>query len=148
MSGYGLFGLEYELARSIHPFPARMAPEVAMAVVGGSAPSMRILDPMCGSGTVLSLGVRGGHEVTGYDLDPLAVLISRVATQPIDADVFNKLANECLATARRARATDSHWSDSEMNRTGIVGGSRLWKQGWSHGKEQPTKKPAGEALLT
>jgi len=36
----------------------------------------------------------------------------------------------------------------EVNRTGIVGGSRLWKQGWSHGKEQPTKKPAGEALLT
>ena len=35
-----------------------------------------------------------------------------------------------------------------LNRTGIVGGSRLWKQGWSHGKEQPTKKPAGEALLT
>jgi hypothetical protein len=35
-----------------------------------------------------------------------------------------------------------------VNRTGKVGGSRLWKQGWGHGKEQPTKKPAGEALLT
>jgi hypothetical protein len=27
-----------------------------------------------------------------------------------------------------------------VNRTGNVGGSRLWKQGWSHGKQQPILK--------
>ncbi|ROR95924.1 hypothetical protein EDD28_0492 [Salana multivorans] len=101
------------MARAIHPFPARMAPEVALAVVGGSARPMRVLDPMCGSGTVLSLGVHHGHQVTGYDLDPLAVLMARVATQPVDTDALGGLANECLTTARRARSTDVRWSDDE-----------------------------------
>lgn len=101
------------MARAIHPFPARMAPEVALAVVGESARPMRVLDPMCGSGTVLSLGVHHGHHVTGYDLDPLAVLMARVATQPVDTSALDCLAKECLATARRARATDARWSDNE-----------------------------------
>lgn len=101
------------MARAIHPFPARMAPEVALAVVGESAQPMRVLDPMCGSGTVLSLGVHHGHQVTGYDLDPLAVLMARVATQHVDAAALQDLGAECLAKARRARATDSRWSDVE-----------------------------------
>lgn len=101
------------MARAIHPFPARMAPEVALAVVGESARPMRVLDPMCGSGTVLSLGVNHGHRLTGYDLDPLAVLMARVATQPVDTDALSDLAEECLTTARRARATDARWSDDE-----------------------------------
>jgi len=101
------------LARAIHPFPARMAPEVALAVVGASASPMRVLDPMCGSGTVLSLGVHHGHQVTGYDLDPLAVLMARVATQPVDTYALDGLAKECLTMARRARATDARWSDHE-----------------------------------
>ena len=101
------------MARAIHPFPARMAPEVAFAVVGESARAMRVLDPMCGSGTVLSLGVHHGHKVTGYDIDPLAVLMARVATQPVDTDAVSDLAEECLTTARRARVTDGRWSDDE-----------------------------------
>lgn len=101
------------MARAIHPFPARMAPDVALAAVGESARSLRVLDPMCGSGTVLSLGVHHGHQVTGYDLDPLAVLVARVASQPVSTDALNGLAQECLSTARRARATDARWSDDE-----------------------------------
>lgn len=101
------------MARAIHPFPARMAPEVALAVVGESGQPMRVLDPMCGSGTVLSLGVHHGHTVTGYDLDPLAVLMAKVATQPVDVAALQAVGAECLDTARRARATDHRWSDEE-----------------------------------
>lgn len=104
---------EQILARAIHPFPARMAPEVALAVVGESARPLRVLDPMCGSGSVLSLGVQHGHHVTGFDLDPLAVLMSRVATQPLDLGVLGVLAGECQRRARRLRATDAAWSDHE-----------------------------------
>jgi len=101
------------LARALHPFPARMAPEVALSAVGQSSRSLRVLDPMCGSGTVLSLGVRHGHRVVGYDLDPLAVLMASVATQHVSTTEFEALATKCLATARRSRAMDSRWSDEE-----------------------------------
>lgn len=90
-----------------------MAPEVALAVVGESGRPLRVLDPMCGSGTVLSLGVNHGHHVTGYDLDPLAVLMARVATQHVDTVALQNLAEACLTIARRARATDVRWSDDE-----------------------------------
>ncbi len=101
------------MVRAIHPFPARMAPELVRDVVGESARPLRVLDPMCGSGTVLSLGVQHGHHVTGYDLDPLAVLMTRVATQKVKSSALAGLSEECLATARRARATDARWSDDE-----------------------------------
>lgn len=101
------------MARAIHPFPARMAPEVALAVVGESSRPLRVLDPMCGSGTVLTLGVHHGHHVTGYDLDPLAVLMARVATQEVEAAGLADLAETCLAAARRARVTDGRWADDE-----------------------------------
>ncbi len=104
------------MARAIHPFPARMAPEVALAVVGVSARPLRVLDPMCGSGMVLSLGVHHGHQVTGYDLDPLAVLMARVATQPVNTAALDGLAKGCLTTARRSRATDARWSDHETRK--------------------------------
>lgn len=90
-----------------------MAPEVALSAVGQSSPSLRVLDPMCGSGTVLSLGVHHGHQMVGYDLDPLAVLMAKVATQRVDTSKLGNLADHTLATARRARATDTHWSDDE-----------------------------------
>ena len=62
---------------SVHPFPARMAPEVALNAVTGSGETLRVLDPMVGSGTVLAVAQASGHHSIGIDIDPLAVLISR-----------------------------------------------------------------------
>ena len=61
------------VARYIHPFPARMAPEIALDCipVAERGNGKRILDPMCGSGTVLSVASQRGHHATGIDLDPL-----------------------------------------------------------------------------
>ena len=57
----------------IHPFPARMAPEIALSEINNLPTSSTILDPMMGSGTVLRVGSTNGHHVIGRDLDPLAV---------------------------------------------------------------------------
>lgn len=86
---------------AIHPFPARMAPEVALGAIPCSGVPLRILDPMAGSGTVLAVAQRGGHNSVGVDLDPLAVLISKVWTTAIDRDALGKSALEVLETARR-----------------------------------------------
>jgi len=71
---------------SVHPFPARMAPGIAIKVVGKKRKPLRVLDPMMGSGTVLALAQANGHHTFGVDIDPLAVLISKVWTTPVDKE--------------------------------------------------------------
>jgi hypothetical protein len=62
--------------RPIHPFPARMAPGIALDALGESSTPLRVLDPMAGSGTTLVAARLRGHEAVGFDRDPLAVLIA------------------------------------------------------------------------
>jgi len=86
----------------IHPFPARMAPGIALEAVGQSKKPLRVLDPMTGSGTVLAVARAKGHRAFGFDLDPLAVLIAGVWTRTVEADRINEKAKEVLARARLA----------------------------------------------
>jgi DNA modification methylase len=68
----------------VHPFPARMAPGIALHFVSAAKRPLRVLDPMMGSGTVIALARANGHDCIGRDIDPLAVLISKVWTTSID----------------------------------------------------------------
>lgn len=45
-----------------------------------------VLDPFCGSGTVLCEGKKLGLNVMGFDINPLAVLIATVQLEGIPAD--------------------------------------------------------------
>ena len=86
---------------SVHPFPARMAPGLALDAIAQSSAPLRILDPMSGSGTVLAVANSRGHHAVGFDLDPLAVLISRVWTTAIDIEAVQDAAATVLEHARR-----------------------------------------------
>jgi SAM-dependent methyltransferase len=69
---------------SIHPFPARMAPGIALDALGNRKTPLRVLDPMTGSGTVLAVARKEGHRAFGIDLDPLAVLLAGVWTRTVE----------------------------------------------------------------
>jgi hypothetical protein len=84
----------------VHPFPARMAPGIALQVMSEAEEPIRVLDPMMGSGTVLAMARSLGHRAVGYDVDPLAVLISRVWTKTTDAEGVRETAQEVLHRAR------------------------------------------------
>ena len=84
----------------VHPFPARMAPGIALDVVANSGAKLRVLDPMMGSGTVLALARAKGHKAIGVDIDPLAVLISRVWTTALDITATRAAATDVLSRAR------------------------------------------------
>lgn len=61
-----------------HSYPARMHPDIARALLHSLAkPGTRVLDPFCGSGTVLVEAMVAGHLATGVDLNPLAIRIAR-----------------------------------------------------------------------
>lgn len=86
----------------IHPFPARMAPGIALEALGESKTPLRVLDPMAGSGTVLAVARAKGHRAFGVDLDPLAVLLAGVWTRTVDAERVNDKAAEVLGRAKAA----------------------------------------------
>ena len=86
---------------SVHPFPARMAPDLALDVVEDHKDSLRVLDPMSGSGTVLAVARANGHNAIGVDIDPLAVLISRVWTTAINSTALREKGSEVLDLARQ-----------------------------------------------
>ena len=107
---------------SVHPFPARMAPGIALDVVEKCEEPLRILDPMSGSGTVLAVAQTVKHHAIGIDTDPLAVLISRVWTTAINQVALLDEAATVLNRARRAfvplRTRDAYpkGSDEETRR--------------------------------
>ncbi len=84
----------------VHPFPARMAPDIALNIMGKENTPLRVLDPMVGSGTVLAVARSKGHRAIGVDLDPVAVLISKVWTTAIDPQEVRESAADVLARAR------------------------------------------------
>src|SRR6266436_1789964 len=89
----------------IHPFPARMAPGIALEALGESKTPLRVLDPMAGSGTVLAVARSKGHRAFGLDLDPLAVLLAGVWTRTVDPEGVNDKAAEVLGRSKTAFVT-------------------------------------------
>lgn len=83
----------------VHPFPARMAPELAWSYFEYLKPGTTVLDPMVGSGTVLALAQRAKLRTVGFDSDPLAVLLATVWTTPLDAVAFQDAAGRVLRVA-------------------------------------------------
>jgi hypothetical protein len=86
----------------IHPFPARMAPGIALEALGEGRGTLRVLDPMAGSGTVLAVARANGHRAFGMDLDPLAVLLADVWTRTVDVERIRGKAAEVFDRAKSA----------------------------------------------
>ena len=112
---------------SVHPFPARMALGIALDVVAGRKEPLRILDPMSGSGTVLAVARANGHHAVGVDMDPLAVLIAKVWTTPVDLTALKEAAAGVLNAARQTfgtlRTRDAHMGDSDLETRQFI---RFW----------------------
>ena len=95
---------------SIHPFPARMAPEVALDKIESlTTPGAVVLDPMCGSGTVPRLAGEEGRRSIASDVDPLAVMITRTACKPAWSDDLLTRAKEVITASKRLRPTLPPW---------------------------------------
>lgn len=105
-------------ARTIHPFPARMAPDIAIdhldSIEGET--ELVVLDPMCGSGTVLAAAAERGHAARGFDVDPLAVLMSSVATRAVDTGAVVAECERICAHARASSVDEPRWDDAETQK--------------------------------
>jgi DNA modification methylase len=81
----------HEFTHGIHQYPAKLVPQIARALIGKfSERGQVVLDPFCGSGTVLVESSIAGRSSIGVEINPLAILISRVSTTPIDETKLRK----------------------------------------------------------
>src|SRR5665811_1921610 len=100
----------------VHPFPARMAPEIALDQCMLLPSGATVLDPMAGSGTVLRVAADRGLCAVGFDSDPLAVLMSRVLTSPIDPNQLSVSAESLVEEAKVFDVEKVHlpWIDEDQ----------------------------------
>lgn len=72
------------LTHPFHAYPARLHPATAKVLVElvgeGAQRTQPLVDPFCGSGTVLVEARAAGLRAIGSDLNPLAVLVARAKT--------------------------------------------------------------------
>ena len=90
----------------IHWYPAKMfhrIPSVFLDTVELPAQA-NVLDPFCGSGTVLLEANIRGHDAVGIDINPLSRLISRVKTTPLDPDELTDHLTQVLSRTKRFRS--------------------------------------------
>ncbi len=94
-----------------HSYPARMHPMSARRLVEElSQRGERVLDPFCGSGTVLVEARRLGREAVGVDANPLAVRLAHLKARGSTAEERERLitfAKEAAALADERRAAKS-----------------------------------------
>jgi adenine-specific DNA methylase len=89
------------LTHGFHSYPARMHPAVARTLLeqlwvkGGV-----VLDPFCGSGTVLVEAMLAGWRSLGSDLNPLALRLARVKTQRRNPNTRERFLNHAMEVAR------------------------------------------------
>ncbi|MGE3808374.1 MAG: hypothetical protein AB7K24_27240 [Gemmataceae bacterium] len=102
------------MIRSVHPFPARMGPDLAIERLKRIARPSVVLDPMAGSGTVLRHAAELGHQALGRDLDPLAILMAQVWTTPVERKLVERKHAKLLSIVAETGADQSlPWIDED-----------------------------------
>jgi tRNA G10 N-methylase Trm11 len=98
-----------------------MAADIALRRLQCLPKEALVLDPMAGSGTVLRAAASHGLRAIGYDVDPLAVLMARVWTQPLDLARFRACALEVVEQVRRlTRVPHLSWVDEDPETAAFV----------------------------
>lgn len=85
---------------AVHPFPARMAPEIADRQLASLGNPSVVMDPMMGSGTFILSAAQRGHHAIGVDSDPLSHIIVAAAAGGYDFDYVRDAARQISARDR------------------------------------------------
>jgi hypothetical protein len=115
------------LTHPFHTYPARLHPATAKVLVdfigAGAGRTQPLLDPFCGSGTVLVEARAAGLRAVGVDLNPLAVLIARAKTWTAPPrrrhklrEVGHALAAASLAAGKAARRSGAAADPAPLRR--------------------------------
>ena len=95
-------------SHNIHAFAAKFPPQLPQTFINElTEPGERVLDPMAGSGTTLIEAVFARRFGIGVDLDPLASLICKVKSSPIDLAEYKETGEKVWEeTKKKVRPAD------------------------------------------
>lgn len=86
------------LTHYLFRYPAKFHPPVARSLIETfSRPGDLILDPFCGSGTLLVEALPLRRRIIGLDLDPVAAFVSRAKILPVSAPLLRVTAEKLLS---------------------------------------------------
>jgi DNA methylase len=72
-------------SHALHAFAAKFPPQLPRVFIEGlTQKGETVMDPMMGSGTAIVEAFLCGRRAVGFDIDPLALMICRVKTHPVD----------------------------------------------------------------
>jgi SAM-dependent methyltransferase len=98
---------DHRLTHQLFRFPAKFHPPVVRALLEEyTRPGQHVLDPFCGSGTLLVEAAVAGRSATGTDVDPVAVFVSDVKSHGLRPDPLARRLEELLAQVERFRRRD------------------------------------------
>jgi DNA modification methylase len=101
----------------IHKYPAKFIPQIPrFCIESYSNNGDSVLDPFMGSGTTLLESYVSGRDSYGIDIHPLARLIAKVKTTPIDPDALSPLAERLLRDVDADAGDNSSWIPEIPNR--------------------------------
>ncbi len=101
----------------IHRYPAKFIPQIPrFCIEAYSDKGDRVLDPFMGSGTTLLESYISGRDSFGIDIHPLARLIAKVKTTPLDPEGLNAIARELISAIREDEDPNEGWIPEIPNR--------------------------------
>jgi SAM-dependent methyltransferase len=124
-----LLDVDAALARALthgfHSYAGRMHPTIARGGIAGfTGKGDLVVDPFCGSGTVLVEAMVAGRRSVGVDASPLGIAIARARTTLLGAEGRARLEAEAAAIAeeaglrarKRQRPDLPAWAKAELQR--------------------------------
>lgn len=106
-------------SHNFHSFPAKFPPQLPRKFIEGlTAPGDVVLDPMMGSGTTVLEAYLSGRHGVGFDIDPLALILTNAKVTPLNGRLVAQIGNEISERAERAvrerrneleKALESRW---------------------------------------
>ncbi len=108
-------------SHNFHSFPAKFPPQLPRKfILELTEYGDVVLDPMMGSGTTVIEAFLAGRKSIGFDIDPLALLISEVKVTPLDITLVEQTAHKIMEQAKKAlkdksdklaKALDRRWDE-------------------------------------
>lgn len=90
-------------SHNFHAFPAKFPPQLPRLFIQMlTEPGDVVLDPMSGSGTTVLEACLANRQAVGFDIDPLALLLTTVKTTPLDPAQAKKVGYSLLQRAGAA----------------------------------------------
>lgn len=91
---------DVHLSHKAHSFPAKFPPQLPRKfILQLTDPGDTVLDPMMGSGTTILEAFLYGRQAIGFDIDPLAMLLTKTKVESFDTNTLIIVGEQILKEA-------------------------------------------------